>query len=197
MEKFISINIIYSKNGLRENLNNFITHNNFPIIFYWNGENNYIEDLYSEELKSKLIDKICTIERYDKTSLYMVFVSDDENFEEVSLSLQEIIPLNLINKNFYFEYFIDTLKELYKNVYKVDYDSVNKEDEFLEHYIEPSYEDIIKDIYDKIIHGVKRDLQKETITNYIGKILTENTSLNTENINFIISKIEEITKEES
>ena len=198
MEKFVSINIIYSKNGLRENLNNFVTDNNFPIIFYWNGENDYVDDiLYHEEFKSKLINKICTFEKYDKTSLYFVFVSDDENYKELSIPLQEIIPLNLIDKNFYFEYFINTLKELYKNVYKVDYDTVNKEDEFLEHYIEPSYEDIVKDIYDKIIHGVKRELQKETITNYIRKILSENTSLNTENINFIISKIEEITKEES
>lgn len=198
MEKFVSINIIKTKDFINENLNYLINDNSYPIIFYWNGEDEYLDSiLKSEKFLEKLKDNICTSDLYDKTLLYMIFVSDDEDFKETCISLQDIIPLEKIDKNFYFLYFIDTLKELYKNVYKVDYDTVNKEDVFLDHYIEPSFEDIIKDIYDKIIHGVKRDLQKETITNYIRKILTENTSLNKENIDFIISKIEEITKEES
>lgn len=200
MEKFASINIIHSKDGVINNLNHNFISNSYPIIFYWNGEDDCIDTiLSSENFKEKLKKMICTYSLYDNTSLYIVFVSDDENFKESVISLQDIIPLKELDEdqNFYFLYFINTLKELYKNVYKVNYDDVNKPDEFLEHYIEPSYEDIVKDIYDKIISGVKRDLQKETITNYIRKILTENTSLNTENINFIILKIEEITKEES
>lgn len=185
LDNFVAINIIVKD---KENFSKIV--NEYPIIFYWNGESDMVEDFITDESFTVLVQKVYQTGLYENAFIRIEFVNGkDLKYNETSYAVQDLFPLekitDIITGNFKFNYIKDIFLSLYKIALKEEYKS--------EYPLESQV--IIKDLYDRIKNGITKPVSKETIVNYIREQLIEKTYLSKENINYLISLLEYIIKE--
>ena len=178
-DTFIALNIIY--NGTMP------LHKNYPIIFYWNGENSPIEEIKNNEVFSKVISEFFDIKYYDNVELYVTTV-DKSLSNEKTYKLQNLYPLDTINleekgfNKFILDVFYNTYSLVTSKQYEIPIDGL-------------SFENIIADIYEDIQHKLNRKISKDTFLNYILSVFDEKTKLTYENKKILIDLISNYLKE--
>lgn len=176
--KFVAINIYI--NALYDNSKKILLNpTESPLIYYWDENEELIDCLFSEQPLKEWIIELCKDNSIFEDAKVCIFYlenegvegEDFEKFRTETVSIQDILPIELIDKETYYKYFLDILNGLYVNVYKEKYES-NITD----------LDDKTRDIYNKIISGVKREILLSTVSLYIHKTLRERTKLTEENI---------------
>ena len=175
--KFVSINM-YIKDKYDKTKTILLNPSESSLIYWWNPNDDFVSSLLSEESLKEYILQLCKDKYIYENGNLDCFYLEDEDIEEYSnkkISFQEIFPITILNKEDYYNYFISILKELYIDVYKEEYLSD-----------ETDLDKITKDIYTKIISGVKRKILQSTVSNYIYKEIKERSNLNNKNITELI-----------
>lgn len=182
-ESFIAINIV-----IKNNIDNNII-NEFPIIFYWDGESEIVDDFFENNNFRSIIGKTLNFDFYDKSYIKLTYVNvDNDELKEKTFAVQELFPfekLDIISGNFKFDYLEQTFRLLYSRVLKEGYKNENLKESQI----------IIKDLYEQIKNGVAKPVSKETIVNYIREQLLEKTKLNKQNIDHLINILNYIVTE--
>lgn len=177
--KFVAINIYI--NALYDNSKKILLNpTESPLIYYWDENEELIDCLFSEKPLKEWLIEICKDNDVFENAKVCIFYlenedGDYENFRNEIVNIQDILPIELIDKETYYKYFLNILNDLYINVYKEKYES-NITD----------LDDKTRDIYNKIISGVKRTILLSTVSTYIQKTLRERTNLIEKNISKII-----------
>lgn len=180
--KFVAINI-YVKSLYNENKNILLNPTESPLVYYWDENERLIDCLFSEEPLKEWIIELCKDNGIFEDAKVCIFYlenegvegEDFESFITKTVSIQDVLPIEMIDKETYYKYFLDILKELYVDVFKQEYESDITD-----------LDEKTRDIYNKIINGVKREILLSTVSSYIYKILKERTHLNDENISKLL-----------
>ena len=181
---FISINII-SKHG---EVNNILNAGGVPIIFYWDGESDMINDITSNENFNNIIKTyVLNKDMYDKTYLSMIYINGNDFNNTKKIQIQSLYKLD-DSSEFALTYIKDIIFELYKFVFKKEY-ILNDDIENID------IENIIKEIFLKIKEENKDKISDDIIIHYILSKLNKYTNLNTENKQYLIDKLKNIVKE--
>ena len=181
---FVAINIVSSNNTIENT-------NSYPIIFYWDGESDVVADMKSDEKFMTLIQDNCLNEtEYDGSKISMIYINNikELQYKTTEIAIQDFVSLDTVDSLFPFRYVTPIIEELYEKVYHESYPILAND----------SYEHIkesIIDMFKLIKDGVKRNIQNETIVNYIASELIERTKLSPNNRKTLINKISEIIKE--
>lgn len=180
--KFVAINI-YVK-ALYDNSKNILLNpTESPLIYYWDENEELIDCLFSEEPLKEWIIELCKDNSIFEDAKVCIFYlenegvegEDFEKFRTETVSIQDILPIELIDKETCYKYFLDILKELYVDVFKQEYESDITD-----------LDERTRDIYNKIINGVKREILLSTVSSYIYKTLRERTNLIEKNISKLL-----------
>lgn len=152
-------------------------------IFYWDGTQSLVDSLKDNEGLIMTVDTDCGISDYISGRMNAVSISvETEKWEQVSVPLQELIPLSRLGK-LSVKIILERFYALYKRVFGYDFTT----DDSL------SVEKNIYGVFNKIREGYpKRDISKETVINYIMSEVKKNYGLIPENImhiNVLITKI--------
>ena len=187
-DSLVAINILDDNNIL---LNNQVVSNNSfaPLLYYWNGETDIINDLQnSESLCKKCSALFKNPEQYLTISLSLFYFKYDENgeeqYEDIYKDIQDIIYLENFESDEIVNHFI--LKHfcyLYKTSIKEEY--VENKDEIYN----------IINIYNKLKNKFKTRVSTETIINWVRSVLLEKDNFNIKNTNYIIDKLTKILKD--
>ena len=173
-ESFVAINIIKNENLL-------LNDGGYPIIFYWDGESDIIEDIKSNENFKRLIKENCLTDKYEYIGSYvkLLYLNNIEEVKYVTkdISVQFLYPLYDVENQFWLDYIFDILVNLYKEVYKKD---------FLSYNTETNKSMLIPYLYKEIKACTNKEISDQTITNYILNQLIEDKTLSKENIDYII-----------
>lgn len=184
-DSLVAINILDINNIL---LNNQLTSNNSsaPLLYYWNGETDVINDLQNSESLCKRCSSlfINNPEDYLTISLSLFYFKYDENgeeqYEDVHKNIQDIIYLeNLDNDEIVNHFILKHFSYLYKTSIKEEYEYDNNKDEI--------YNIIV--IYNKLKNKFKTRVSTETIINWVRSVLLEKDKFNAKNTNYIINKL--------
>lgn len=189
-DSLVAINILDDNNIL---LNNQVVSNNSsaPLLYYWNGEMDIINDLQnSESLCKKCSSLFDNPEQYLTISLSLFYFKYDENgeeqYEDVCKQIQDIIYLENFESDEIVNHFI--LKHfcyLYKTSIKEEYEYIENKDEIYN----------IINIYNKLKNKFKTRVSTETIINWVRSVLLEKDNFNIKNTNYIIDKLTKILKD--
>jgi hypothetical protein len=191
MESFVSINIYKSSNINDRTTNELYNDNGVPLLYYCNDSTTLNDQLLNNNKFREFLNKHCfLLDIYENSFIsYFYFKPDleDDGYTQITLSLQEFIPLELMNDNeriFYKSYLQKIFENLYINTFKKHY------------YADIMFDTdgIIKDIYSKIITKYKDKLTKLTIINFVRSEL-QKMNLKTNNIIYIINSLENILKD--
>ena len=177
-ETFISLNIVND---------NILLHKNYPIIFYWNGKTDIIDEIKKNSNFFNIIKKYFNCNIYDSVKLYITSLSN-EDYIESEISLQDLYSLNDIDliENGFNDLILDIFYSLYQNVFGNKYEIPIDE---------LSFDNILIDVYEEIEKKINKKISKETFINYILSTLDERTKLNYKNKKILIDKIQYILKE--
>ena len=176
---FIAINIVFKDS---------LIYKKFPIIFYWDGKNEVIDEIKNNPKFNEIINQYLNdFEKYSNIEIFLTYVSNN-NSKEDKIPIQEMYEISSLDKKIYIDIIKDIFYDLYKRVLKIDYEIP---------FETFSYEDIIQDIYEDILNTINKDISKETVLNYILSQLDEKTNLNYKNKEFIIKELNDIIKEKS
>lgn len=155
-----------------------------PILYEYTDKQN--EDLYDSMTQNEgfkyIIDTKCmNIKEYAFSKISMLIYDIDT--EEYSDNVEYIQDIYKVSNELADEYILDIFKYLHKYSLKTDYES----------NLESSI-DIIIDIYSKLIEKFKTKINKTTLKEYIRSQLQQKYKLNSDNVNKIIERYENITK---
>jgi len=181
MQKILSINIINQKDKNHQYILNPTSH---PIIFYWDGQKNIVDEIFgNEQFLEYIYNNILNIENYSFTYLYYNdYDIEDDNIRQESLNLQDIYKLSLHNlSNLANDYIFDIMINLYKIVYKKEYDC--KYDTII---------DNIMDIYRILKNKYKERISVETLEQYVRSQLQQQYLLNADNIEYVLNVYREL-----
>ena len=163
-DSLISLNIVYK---------NSILNDKYPILFYWNGIDDPIEDIKKDEkIIAKLKDTIKTEDLYLWSTInYVTYKFDGENdiYEEKQCFVKNWFSYNEIGQEISQNIIIEILKEAYNKVYGVDCDIT-----WLN-----SFEEQVKQIVKGIRNHYEKHISKETLVNYIRKTFKDKYVENT------------------
>lgn len=154
-----------------------------PILFYWDENKPLLESMFNDkQFKKLLFDKVLNKESYATARLdwfnYTYYDNDKENYNEDSITIQELLPFNKIeNIVLWEEYAADIFKDLYKIVKKENPKETNVD----EYYIAALYHEI------KDKNPVK--IKKATVLEYVRSQLKERFGLSQENADYIYDKL--------
>lgn len=183
-DSLVAINIINNENDKKELLNK----TNFPILYYWDGENSLTESIKNDVDFKQYCLSICNnLDIYLNSKIhyfYFKFKDDTDDYTEFDeLPLTDIIKLDEFNDNsIYINYLIYLFKRLYFNAYKTEYNT------------ELNNIDIIEDIYKQIKNKFSTRISKTTIINWVRSRLTKknidiyNTNIIIDNLTNILNK---------
>ena len=173
-ESFVAINVIVNET-------NILNNGGYPIIFYWDGESDIIEDIRTNVNFNKLIEENCLTDKeiYINSYIKLLYLNNIKEVKYVTqdIPVQSLYLLQDIKNEFWLDYIFDILVELYKDVYKKD---------FLSYNTETNKSMLIPYLYKEIKAYTGREISDKTITNYILHRLTEDKQLSKENIDYII-----------
>lgn len=157
-DSLIAMNIVYK---------NSILNDKYPILFYWNGINNPIDDILKDEKILAKLKEVITIEDlyYNATINYVTYKFDGENetYEEQEYYIKNLFSYDGIGLNVSQNIIIEILKEAYKKVYGAECDIT-----WLN-----SFEEQVKQIIEGIRNHYTREISKETFINFIRKTYKE------------------------
>ena len=162
----------------------------YPILYYKSDDTNIEEELKKQEdFKNFLGDTVFSINHYSFAELnYFVYENLDDNIEgnekyfEYSLKIQKLFKLSEINNDFYKDYILTILADLYKQVFKEEYDCI----------INSLPDEIIKDINEQLSKKFINQIENKTIENYIISQLQEKYIMDYDNIQYIIENYNKI-----
>lgn len=172
-DSLISMNITY---------NDSILNNKFPILFYWNGKNDPVEEICSNVSIINFLNKtVSTPEMYDSGEINFVTYKFDEVFEqydEKTLRIKDYFTLDNLSENIVQQMIVTILNDMYFKVFSEYYNG--DEDDF-------------KEKTNAIISAIRshytKEISNETILNYVRKTYKDHSL---EYDNKIESKNEEI-----
>lgn len=179
-DSLVSINI------LEKNTNILLNKNSIPLLYYWNGENDVLDELKNDEKFLEYCASLFTTpEKYLNISVGLFYFkyneNDEEEYSEVVKDIQDILYLdkfdsyNIIN-HFLLYHFL----ELYKTAFKEDYSN-----------LVDNLNDIIIDIYNKLKDKFTKRISKNTVINWVRSVLLDKNHFNTINTNYIIKILEQ------
>ena len=184
-DSLVAINIIVN--------DKIINKNGVPILFYWDGENSLIKDIYNDvSFKSLLYNSIINYDNYANAKLsffYFTFENGEEKYTEDFSIIQNELTLKDLEAEksiFYKEYLLYHFLFLYKSAYHEDYG---------EDISIMGIDDAVLDIYDKIQEKYPKRVIKSTVINYIRGELQKTDNLSMENTDWIIAQLETLLTE--
>ena len=151
-----------------------------PILYYWNGNNDPIGSIFSNETIVNMIKSHITSE-YEYSNSWLNCMSfdldsDEENYVEKTLKIQDCLDLSLFS-GIANETIDNIAREIYKEVFNATYT------------VQSNEESIIYDVYSKVSLMYKDNITFETFVNFARKKLQQITKLNAKNIQYIIENI--------
>jgi len=182
VECFVAINVTYNDILLNDSV--------YPIIFYWDGESDILNDIKSNENFLKMIERKCfNIESYSDSYINLSYINNEsENiYSEKQFQIEDVFPFEEINNDFMYGYVTEILFDLYKKVFKEEYNRNDLDD------LNLNFE--IKDIFNKIKEHVNKPISNETIINYIRSKMNDIYKLKQKNKDWLIEKIQNIIEE--
>lgn len=160
-----------------------------PILFYWDGETDVLEDMQSKDEFVSLLKNIINITNYTNISIaYLYFMEDADNeFEEVYndkvIDLQDWMPFSKLEHEFAYSYIKNIMFDLYKKVFGNEYEKSNKD----------SLETVYVYMYTAIKEKYAQRITKITFIEYIRtEIVKMNTGLSKTNIDWLFNRLNEI-----
>lgn len=160
-----------------------------PILFYWDGETDVLEDMQSKDEFVSLLKNIINITNYTSISIaYLYFMEDADNeFEEVYndkvIDLQDWMPFSKLEHEFAYSYIKNIMFDLYKKVFGNEYEKSNKD----------SLETVYVYMYTAIKEKYAQRITKITFIEYIRtEIVKMNTGLSKTNIDWLFNRLNEI-----
>ena len=179
-DSLVAINIINNDNKL-------LNKTSMPMLYYWNGESDVLDDLSNDTNLTEYLTTLLTKpEEYLNIFLsYFYFKYNENNEEDYSdntIQIQNVITLDKFESDHIVLYFLKKLfLTLYKISFKCDFISESNNDT----------EDI-KTMCQAIKDKFKTRLTKETIINWVRSALVDKDKLNTQNTEYIILKLNQI-----
>lgn len=160
-----------------------------PILFYWDGETDVLEDMQSKEEFVSLLKNMTNITNYTSISIaYLYFMEDvDNEFKEVYndkvIDLQDWMPFSKLEHEFAYSYIKNIMFDLYKKVFGNEYEKSNKD----------SLETVYVYMYTAIKEKYAQRITKITFIEYIRtEIVKMNTGLSKTNIDWLFNRLNEI-----
>lgn len=160
-----------------------------PILFYWDGETDVLEDIQSKDEFVSLLKNMTNITNYTSISIaYLYFMEDAENeFKEVYndkvIDLQDWMPFSKLEHEFAYSYIKNIMFDLYKKVFGNEYEKSNKD----------SLETVYVYMYTAIKEKYAQRITKITFIEYIRtEIVKMNTGLSKTNIDWLFNRLNEI-----
>ena len=181
MIKILSLNLV--KNSL--NNNKILNPSNYPILYYWDGNNQVINEiLNNKEFSQYINDKIINLDNYSFTKLYIIdYDLDSENYNQQIVDIQELYSLSINNYNdLAYQYLYNIFKKLYNISIKKEYKPTDND----------TYIDDIIEIYTLLKNKFKERISVETLKQYIISQLQQEYKLNKNNIDYIINLYKDI-----
>lgn len=181
-DSLVAINIVDIDNKL-------LNKSNAPLLYYWNGVSDIVEDLRNDDDFKKYCEILfISPDKYlDIFMSYFYFKYNDdgsENYQENTCQIQDIIYLNSFPSKHIVMHF---LVEHFLNLSKISIKSDNNYNN-----IEDNAEETIVNIYNILKNKFKSRITKETVINWIRSVLIDTNHFNTVNTNYIISELEKI-----
>lgn len=167
-DSLVAINLTYN--------NKLLNPSNVPILFYWDGNGNLINEIIKDESFLSLIIKKCfNLEMYTNSILsYFYFKDENETYTEHEINIQDIIN---VNSDLSYQYITSICLKLYKLSMKKEFNNINK----LENI------ELIKDIYSQIKTKYQNKFNVNSFINYVRSELQEQYNLNSNNSDIIIN----------
>lgn len=161
-----------------------------PILFYWNGVGDLLESIFKD--KDFINGYLNNINKYDDfinlsmSYFYFKFNEDGkEDYLDNTLLIKDYIKFKDFNSDvIIFNLIIPYFFNIYKTAIKEEYEKPNVFNQ-----------DIIVDIYKKIKEKYQEKILKKTFINLIRSKLM-NDKIESENVNFIIDKLNLILQNE-
>lgn len=182
-ESFVSLNIVDYKTQ------QLLNKHNFPLLFYYNGDDNINEKLLENREFANYLCDICVNNVLYTTAEISYFFfdnsGDEEKYVETSISVQDLFTIDKLppeHRKIAIHYVFDIFRELHEMALHLPYKQ--------EIELEVSYNDIV-DIYNKIQTKFPNKFIKTTVINYIREELRKKYNLNEKNINYILKELAE------
>lgn len=171
--------------------------NEVPILFYWNGEGDLKETIFSDlEFLTLVKSNVLTFQKYAIAKVSWFYFKgsdneDDEIYYDEILNIQDNLTLESLCKDdpmctFWHEY----IKSHFAYLYQCSFKSLYTFDP-----IPDNFNDEIIDIYKKLKERNPNKIIKSTVINYIRLELSKTNNLNKDNIEFLMNKLDEILKD--
>ena len=163
-----------------------------PILFYWNGNGDLLEDiLRNENFKTNYLDNFKDYESYNNAVISYFFFEfdkdDKEAYIENSILISDYVKLKDFNSiQIIYKLLIPHLYNLYKMALKKDYDDTKVFNE-----------EIIIDIYKQIKEKYKDKIEKQTLVNWVRSELINTNKIDSNNVNYIIKQLNNILEHEN
>lgn len=169
----IKNNYIYNKDGI-------------PCLFYWDGDKPIEEYVKENESLKNYVTKIYEDLYFLNVKLIgFIFYekNDEEIYEKITLNLQDIFPLNIIDNNNIIinKYIVDILGDLYRETFNNEF----KFNDFL-------FKSSIIELCNKIKEKHENNVTIETILFFVKNSLSKKFFLEENNINIIIDYLKNI-----
>lgn len=181
-DSLVSINI------LEKNTNILLNKNSIPLLYYWNGENNVLDELKNDEKFLEYCASLFTTpEKYLNIFVGLFYFkyneNDEEEYSEVVKDIQDILYLDKFDSYYIINHFLlSHFLELYKTAFKEEYEYSKLDD---------NLNDIIIDIYNKLKDKFTKRISKTTVINWVRSVLLDKNHFNTINTNYIIKILEQ------
>ena len=184
MNNCVAINVIAD--------NKILNKNGVPILFYWDGKSNVIDEIKGQKVFMDFIkSKTLTVENYAYSAMtYFCFTEDENNnweekYNEKVIYMQDLFPLSeQSDDELAMSYVLNINIDLYNKVFASEYKKVSS-----------SNKTNVKGIYDNIKSKYGTRVTPVTYVEYIRSELVKNYGkLSKENLNYIIDKLKETIK---
>ena len=153
-DSLISMNITY---------NDLVLNKKYPILFYWNGENNPIEEIVKDEkIQALLKTKVITENMYENTEIdYVTYIFDGKKdiYEEKRFNIKDWYSLDYVSESIKETIIYDILNNVYFKVFN----------EYFETQLLDNFKDKINGIIAAIRAHYAKEISNETIINYVRK----------------------------
>lgn len=182
VECFVAINVTYNDTLLNDGP--------YPIIFYWDGESDIINDIKSNDNFVRMIYKKClNVRMYSDSFINLSYINHEalNVYSEKRISIEELFSFDELDNDFMYGYITEILFDLYNKVFKEEYKRNDLDD------LNLKFE--ISDIIKKIKEHIKRPISNETIINYVRSQLDERYKLEYKNKDWLIEQVHNIIEE--
>jgi len=175
-----------------QNTNVLINKSLVPILFYWNGKGDLLNNILNDEkFKENYLNSILDFDTFRNLEMsYFYFELQEDGKEAYSdhvILISEHVKLKDFNSDqIIYNLIIPHFYNLYKKALKEDYDETKVFND-----------DIIIEIYRKIKDKYQEKIEKSTLVNWIRSELINTNKIDSSNTNYIINKLNQILEHEN